>query len=95
MPHPNVPITDQQQPRRCNHDQVRKLEASHLDALQAALWAEVINGTWQAAQTVLKIMDQWAKPLGLHQSARTDAVTPAGGAQHSTSYFPTMSIVPQ
>ena len=47
-------------------DEVRELEATRLDALQAALWPDAISGNCQAGQTVLKIMDQRAKLLGLH-----------------------------
>ena len=47
-------------------DEVRQLEASRLDALQAALWAEAVGGSPQATQMVLKIMEQRAKLMGLH-----------------------------
>jgi hypothetical protein len=74
-------------------DEVRELEATRLDALQAALWPCAMTGSWQAAQTVLKIMDQRAKLLAFNVSA-TDPVTRATGGHQSTYDFTTMSIVP-
>ena len=56
-------------------DEVRELEATRLDALQAAVWAQAVGGSLQALQTVLKVMEQRAKLLSLHP-ARPEA----GGA---------------
>jgi hypothetical protein len=81
-------------------DEVRELEATRLDALQAALWPDAMRGSWQAGQTVLKIMEQRAKLLGLHVPTTAHLVTPAtqGTAafcnRQSKYDFDTMSLVP-
>ena len=80
-------------------DEVRELEATRLDALQAALWQDAIDGNAQAGQTVLKIMEQRAKLLGLHLLATTNPVatssggTSTAGDQHSIYDFASMSLV--
>ena len=56
-------------------DEVRELEDSRLDALQAAVWTDAIAGDPRAVQLVLKIMDQRAKLLGLHTSDKKAAGT--------------------
>jgi len=66
--------------------EVRELEATRLDALQAALWLDAMRGSWQAGQTVLKIMDQGAKLLGLHSAAMKKAPTFMPSAPGETAY---------
>jgi glycine/serine hydroxymethyltransferase len=75
-------------------DEVRELEATRLDALQGAVWADAVGGSLQAVQTVLKIMDQRAKLLGLRLSATSHLVATASGSHSATYDFTTMSIVP-
>ena len=62
---------------------MRELEASRLDALQAALWQDAVDGNTQAVQTVLKIMDQRAKLLGLHAVVVSTGASQAGDASNS------------
>jgi hypothetical protein len=81
-------------------DEVRELEATRLDALQAALWSDAMRGSWNAGQTVLKIMEQRAKLFGLHLLATTNPVparrggTSTAGDQRSIYDFASMSLVP-
>ena len=80
-------------------DEVRELEASRLDALQEALWPAAIRGKVQAAQAVLKIMEQRARLLGLHAvvvtSGTSQARNAATGDGTATMFdFAAMSITP-
>ena len=48
-------------------DEYRQLELARLDALQASLWDKAMSGDIASANTVLKVMGQRARLLGLDQ----------------------------
>jgi hypothetical protein len=48
----------------------RQLELDRLDAMQNALWADVLDGDTKAIDTSLKLMDRRAKLLGLDAPQR-------------------------
>src|SRR3954452_13754623 len=50
-------------------DELRQLEMSRLDALQATYWSNALSGDSVATAVVLKVMEQRAKLLGLHSMA--------------------------
>lgn len=49
-------------------DELRALELLRLDALQAALWDDAMRGDAVAATSILRIIGQRARLLGLQQS---------------------------
>jgi hypothetical protein len=78
-------------------DEVRELEATRLDALQAAFWPDAMSGSWQAGQTVLKIMEQRAKLLGLHAVVGSRSASQArnatiGGGERTMFDFAALSV---
>jgi hypothetical protein len=58
----------------------RQLEGQRLDRLQAAAWAKAVKGDLKAIETVLKIISQRSKLLGLDMPVRTEVSGPGGGA---------------
>lgn len=46
-------------------EQVKRLEASRLDRMQQALWAQALTGNQSAIDRVLRIMERRAKLLGI------------------------------
>lgn len=60
-----------------------ELELTRLDRLQMALWSDAINGSVQAVDKVLCIMEQRAKLLGLYRQA--DAGQPHAQRVRSSS----------
>lgn len=51
------------------------LELDRLDALQAAMWDEAMEGKVSAVQTVLAVMDRRAKWLGFAEPEKAQAIT--------------------
>ncbi|MFC9497629.1 hypothetical protein [Streptomyces sp. NPDC056982] len=58
----------------------RQLESQRLDRLQAAAWAKAAKGDLKAIETVLKVISQRCKLLGLDMPQRTELSGPDGGA---------------
>lgn len=58
----------------------RQLESQRLDRLQAAAWAKALKGDLKAIETVLKVISQRSKLLGLDMPLRTEVSGPNGGA---------------
>ena len=58
----------------------RQLESQRLDRLQAAAWAKAVKGDLKAVETVLKVIAQRCKLLGLDMPQRTEVSGPGGGA---------------
>jgi hypothetical protein len=50
-------------------DEMRRLEAQRLDAMQSALWPAAISGKWLAVDRCLGIMERRARMLGLDMPA--------------------------
>ena len=51
-------------------DELRRLELDRLDALQAAVWDKALAGDSAAVTTVLRIVEQRARLLGLGRDLR-------------------------
>lgn len=51
------------------------LELDRLDALQAAMWTEAMEGKVSAVQAVLAVMDRRAKWLGFAEPEKSQAIT--------------------
>ena len=60
-------------------DELRRLELARLDSLQAALWDKALAGNTAAGNTVLRIIDQRTRLLGLGLEHRPG---PENGAAH-------------
>jgi hypothetical protein len=63
-------------------DEHRMLEVSRLDALQVPLWEKAMNGDVKAANTVLRVIEDRVRLLGLDkvnggQCAQSVVMTPA------------------
>lgn len=58
----------------------REIEAQRLDRLQAAAWPAAAKGDLKAIETVLKVIAQRTKLLGLDAPVRTELSGPDGGA---------------
>lgn len=58
----------------------RQLESQRLDRLQAAAWAKALKGDLKAIETVLKVISQRSKLLGLDMPLRAEVSGPNGGA---------------
>ncbi|MFD7922531.1 hypothetical protein ACFV3R_25305 [Streptomyces sp. NPDC059740] len=58
----------------------REIEAQRLDRLQAAAWPAAAKGDLKAIETVLKVIAQRCKLLGLDAPVRTELSGPDGGA---------------
>ncbi|MFJ3699505.1 hypothetical protein ACIPW9_36175 [Streptomyces sp. NPDC090052] len=58
----------------------RELEGQRLDRLQAAAWTSAVKGDLKAIETVLKVIAQRSKLLGLDMPLRTELSGPGGGA---------------
>ena len=56
-------------------DQLRRLEVARLDALQAAVWDKALAGDSAAVNTVLRIIEQRARLLGLGREHFPDEAT--------------------
>lgn len=54
---------------------ILNLELDRLDALQAAMWGEAMEGKVSAVQTVLAVMDRRAKWLGFAEPEKAQALT--------------------
>lgn len=61
-------------------DEWRQLESQRLDRLQAAAWAKALQGDLKAIETVLKVISQRSKLLGLDMPLRAEVSGPNGGA---------------
>jgi hypothetical protein len=58
----------------------RQLESQRLDRLQAAAWGKALKGDLKAIETVLKVISQRSKLLGLDMPLRAEVSGPNGGA---------------
>jgi hypothetical protein len=58
--------------------EVLALELARLDRLQMGVWGDAISGDHKAIEVVLRIMEQRARLLGLHDQAEGTRV-PSGG----------------
>lgn len=58
----------------------REIESQRLDRLQAAAWPAAAKGDLKAIETVLKVIAQRSKLLGLDMPQRTELSGPDGGA---------------
>jgi hypothetical protein len=77
-------------------EELRKIEEDRLDLAQAAIWTKVLQGDYQAIQTLLKIMDRRAKLLGLDQPTKIQAeVVSYDGAALRASAERAVSIIRQ
>ena len=56
-------------------EQLRRLEAARLDALQAALWPQAMVGDTAAVNAVLRIIEQRARVLGIGAAGPTETGT--------------------
>ena len=59
---------------------LRDVEGQRLDRLQAAVWAQALEGDLKAVETVLKVIAQRARLFGLDAPIRAEVSGPGGGA---------------
>lgn len=60
-------------------ENLREVEGQRLDRLQAAVWAKAIKGDLKAVETVLKVIAQRSRLLGLDAPVKTELTGPGGG----------------
>lgn len=56
-------------------DELRELELTRLDRLQAAAWAAAVGGDLRAIDTVLRVVDRRCRLLGLDAPVRAEVLT--------------------
>lgn len=52
---------------------LRQVEIDRLDMAQASIWAQVLNGDLQAINTLVRLVSERAKLLGLYAPAKVEA----------------------
>ena len=60
-------------------ENLREVEGQRLDRLQAAVWAKAVKGDLKAVETVLKVIAQRSRLLGLDAPVKTELTGPGGG----------------
>lgn len=61
-------------------ENLREVEGTRLDRLQAAVWAKAVQGDLKAVETVLKVIAQRSRLFGLDAAIKAEVSGPDGGA---------------